>query len=499
MALAKKIEQWSKSNPDKIAIYFKNEQITFSQLWAEIERLSTSLIAELNIKCGDRVAFLGHNSPKFIFLFYALSRLGAILVPLNYRLSVVELNIILKDSEPKLLFFESKFQKLIDENLADGIDINLICFDDGKQKLNENLLKSQIELIEDNTEPVLLVYTSGTTGKPKGVLHSKSGILANIENSHDLHDFVQTDIINTVLPFFHVGGLCIQTLPALHMGSTVLLHSDFDPERWFDDLIKYKPTLFLAVPFVLASLIKHPRWKNAELSSLRLAVTGSSLVPEYLIKEFYKMGVPLVQVYGATETGPVSIYLKAEDCNKKIGSTGKNPRLGKIRILDSERNEVGVGEVGEIVISAPNLMLGYWKDNNNSEFQNGWFYSGDLGFMQEGYFYIVDRKKDMIISGGENIYSAEIENFLFSKCDLADSAAVGLPDPIWGEIIVLAVVKKPGVEIDKQMILDFFSSDKIAKYKKPKEIYFFDQLPKNSMGKTQKETLRQLILEKYKK
>jgi len=274
-----------------------------------------------------------------------------------------------------------------------------------------------------------------------------------------------------VLPLFHVGGLCIQVLPTLAAGGRVRLHRRFDPGAWLADVQAWRPTTSLLVPATMRAVIEHPDWARTDLSSLAFLSTGSSVVPPALIEAFHARGVPVVQVYGSTETGPVGV---------------------RIRLLDDTGADLPgdePGAVGEIAVAGPNVMRGYHREEAHPSFRDGWFRSGDLARRDaQGRYEVVGRIKDMIISGGENIYPAEIENLLSGLPGLQECAVVGLPDPRWGEVGLLAVVRAPGSSLDEARLRGALEG-RIARYKHPKRVVFLDELPKTALGKVQKSAL----------
>ena len=247
------------------------------------------------------------------------------------------------------------------------------------------------------------------------------------------------------------------------------------------------------MPATLKAVYSHPEWERTDLSCLREVNTGSSTIPESLFAPFHARGIPVGQVYGATETGPVSIYLRAEDAMRKVGSAGKAALHAEIRLVGAEGRDVEPGEVGEILVRAPSVMQGYWKDPDNPAFADGWFHTGDLARIDdEGFYWVVGRTKDMIISGGENVYPAELENVLADCPAIAEAAVVGVPDPRWGEAVVAAIVKRPGAALDEGAVLALFDG-RLARFKHPRRVVFVDGLPKTAIGKVQKFELRKLL------
>ena len=357
---------------------------------------------------------------------------------------------------------------------------------------------SRLGVGTSTTSPVdstALARTSGSTDKPKGVLLTQDALVWNADNSADMHDLTADDRILTTLPLFHVGGLNNQTTPALAAGCTVVLHPRFDVEATFDAIARERISLTVLVPAQLDMMMAHPRWQSADFSSLRSITTGSTIVQERMIRAVQARGVPLIQVYGSTETCPIAVYLKVADAERKLGSTGKAGLHCGMRIVDDLDRDVAAGTTGEILIQGPNVMRGYWRNPEASAeaLRGGWFHSGDMGHLDdEGYLTVDGRKKEMIISGGENIYPAEIENVLLDCPDIAEASVVGRPDPRWGEIVVAVVAPKEGRRLDAEQVLHLFEG-RIARYKHPREIVFVGELPKTALGKIRKEDVRQLV------
>ncbi len=497
MDLSRIVERWAAFQPHRTALHFQGRDISYAELWQCIEAASRGLAAGLGIGRGDRVAYLGANHPDMLVLLFALARLGAMLVPLNFRLTAREHQQILEDAEPSAVVVESDFTvhcEPLRTERARAVWVAMQRVPAGWRDWAEALAGGPAVKVDgDDALPVLIVYTSGTTGTPKGAVHTQASILWNAVNSAHAHDLVRSDHVLTSLPMFHVGGLNIQTLPAFHAGAAVTLHPRFDPQRWLQDVAHRRPTLALLVPAIMRAVVDHPDWPRTDLSSLRLLVTGSSPVPETLINAFHERGVPVGQVYGSTETGPVSIYLRREDAFRRIGYAGKAAVHCEIRLVGADGVDVPRGEVGEIWVKGLNVMQGYWNDPENPAFQGGWFRTGDLGYRDdEGFYRVVGRSKDVIISGGENIYPAELENLLADCPDIAEAAVVGAEDPKWGEVAVAVIVKRPGSTLGEAGVLKLFEG-RLARFKHPRRIVFTDALPKNAMGKVQKLELKKAL------
>ncbi len=488
MNLSRIIERHAQFAPQKVALHFDGQDIRYRQLWERICH-ATSALQAAGVSHGDRVAWLGLNDPAMLVMLFALARIGAILLPLNYRLAAAEQAVILVHAGAHLLVHDSNHTEAA--SALGGIGGVALLPASDIDCLRQGHRGSAKRAGRDGTDasPVLLVYTSGTSGKPKGALHTQSGLIWNCINATHAQDLGAADHALTVLPLFHVGGLCIQTLPVLHAGATVTLHRRFEPGAWLADVQTRRPGLSVMVPATLRAVQEHPGFAAADLSSLRLIVAGSSVVPVTLIDAFHRRGVPIGQVYGATETGPVSIYLRREDALRVPGAAGKAGLHVAVRLVGSTGADVADGDVGEIWIRAANLMQGYWADDHNPSFADGWFRSGDLARQDaEGFYWVVGRSRDMIISGGENIYPAEIENLLAACPEIADAAVIGQPDPRWGEVAVAVIVRKSGSTLDASAVLALLDGQ-IARFKLPRRVLFSDQLPKTALGKVRKAEL----------
>ena len=432
----------------------------------------------------------------------ALARLGAMLVPLNWRLAPAEHAWILGDCAPRLVIAEPEFQPGIDSiraSLSPALYVSLGAAAPGWQAWEsmggQSCNAGGAGGAGGDADDLLIVYTSGTTGRPKGAVLTQNALLWNGYNSIHAHDLQQNDHVLSALPMFHVGGLNNQTLPALQTGASVTLHRRFEPGAWLADVAALKPTLSLLVPATLAAVIRHPDWPSTDLSSLRLLNTGSSVVPETLIRAFHARGVQVGQIYGATETAPIAVVLLRQDAGTHVGSAGKPALHCAVRIVDGDGRDLPAEQIGEVWVRGPNVMRAYWNDPQatRAAFHEGWFKTGDLARCdRHGYFWIAGRSSDLIISGGENIYPAELENVLADCAAIAEYAVVGIADARWGEAACACVVKKPGAALDADGVLALFI-DRLAKFKHPRRIAFFDCLPKSALGKVQKFELKQLV------
>jgi fatty-acyl-CoA synthase len=492
------IEQHAAYAPAKVALAFEGRDVSYAELARDIGRLAAGLGA-LGVRRGDRVAVLSYNRPEYLALVFACARIGAICVPLNWRLAPPEHLYILKNADVSALFCDPAFRAGIDGIRAELPSVRLVGFgfSDQAWRAYDTCLVEGDAAVEAGTldDPALIVYTSGTTGRPKGAVLSQAALQWNAVNSIAMHDLVSTDRVLTFLPMFHVGGLNIQTLPALHAGATVILQQRFQPAEALQAIARRRPTVTLLVPAVMKAMIEHPDWRKTDISCLRIAGAGSSIVPLDLIRAFHDRGVPVCQVYGSTETAPTAIVLRREDAMRKEGSTGTAALHCEIRIVDEDGRDVADGRAGEVLVRGPNVMTCYWRDEEATKaaFVDGWFRTGDIGHRdQDGFFWIDERKKDLIISGGENVYPAELEAVLAECPDIADAAVVARPDPKWGEVPVAVVVRRNGAALGAGDVKSLFG-DRLARFKHPHDVLFVDALPRNVMGKVLRFQLRDLV------
>ena len=466
--------------PGAPALRFAGRSFDYGKLSRRTARAAARLWHEWGVRAGDRVAWLGLNHPDQITLLFALARIGAMLVPLNFRLAPAEWQAVLRDCTPRCLLHDAVWAEAAGALaqsaglLAHGIDALVATHAAGDAPTRAR-----------PESPALLVYTSGTTGAPKGAVHTQANLLANMAAACEAQALTAADVVLTVLPMFHVGGLCIQTLPALHAGASVILHPRFDAGATLAALARDRPTLTLQVPATMKALIEHPDWAATDLSRLRAVWAGSSTLPAALVAAFLARGVPLCNVYGATETGPFSIALPPAHAASHAGACGWPARGVEVRLGDVHDG------VGELLLRAPNVVRHYWPDQPAVDAE-GWFHSGDLARRAaDGSYTVVGRAKDMIISGGENIYPAEIEHLLASHPLVADCAVLGLPDAQWGEVVAAVVVLKdrPDGRPDWEPTLAGFLRERIARYKLPRQWVRLDALPRTALGKVQKAVL----------
>ncbi|KAF0163240.1 MAG: fc [Rhodocyclaceae bacterium] len=500
MNVSEWIDRHAGLTPAKTAIRFCGRDVSYAQFAELIDRVAAALAAS-GVKRGSCVAFLGFNSPEMLALLFASARLGALFMPLNWRLAGPEHRQMLEDCPPALLFVEAPYIAQTEAFRSALGAATLVSFGPAEGWISWADFCSQAKgptprdpQVGPDT-PLLICYTSGSTGKPKGVLLTQGALICNAANSADMHDLTANDIILTTLPLFHVGGLNNQTTPALQTGCTVVLHPKFDVDATFDAIEREGITLTVLVPAQLDMMMAHRRWTSADFSGLRMITTGSTIVPLHVINAVHAKGVPMVQVYGSTETCPIAVYLKAEDARRKAGSTGKAALHCRLRIVDGHGIDVKPGITGEILVQGDNVMIGYWNapQATKAVLIDGWFHTGDMGHQDEdGYLYVDGRSKEMIISGGENIYPAEIENLLIECSDILEASVIGRPDDRWGEIVVAVVVPRANSLITGDQVVKLLEG-RIARFKLPKEVVLVNQLPRTALGKIRKEDVRQMV------
>ena len=493
MNLSDLIERNAAFAPDKPAIRFGGTTLSYAAFAERIAAAARALKSQLGIGRGDRVAILSLNHPDYLVLLYACARLGAMLVPLNWRLAVPEQVFILSDASVKALVVQKALEAVIAPLQQALPDVRIVGLDVAPSF--DDLLASGSgdgRNPADLSSPLLIVYTSGTTGRPKGAVLRQEALVWNAVMGQHMHGMTAADHILTALPLFHVGGLNIQTTPALQLGATVTLHARFAPDTVLNALTSDRPTLTVLVPATMQAVIEHAYWDATDITCLRALTTGSTQVPQGLVDAFTTRGVPVLQVYGSTETCPVAVYTRVNG-DQRDGSTGLPGLMCEARVVDDNGAEVAPGVAGEVVVRGPNVFVEYWGNAaaTAETLRDGWYHSGDIGTRDaDGHFFIHDRKKNMIISGGENIYPAEVERVLVTHPGVAEGAVIGRADPKWQEVPVAYVVRRKGSDVDARA-LETHLLAQLARFKVPREYVFVDALPRNAMGKVQHFVLRE--------
>ncbi len=471
-------------------------RFTYGEFHARIDGIAAGLAGEFGIGVGDRVASLSLASTDVFELQFACFRLGAIFVPLNIRLADAEFSAILANCAPALLVHDAAHAARAALLQAAGGVAQLLAT--GPESDFERLATSgtapSAYARQTLNDTCTLLYTSGTTGLPKGVMVSHAMNLFNALHCANLAGIDAQSVHFCVLPLFHTGGLNVYSNPVFHSGGTLVVMAAFDPGAALRVLgdPSMGITHFFGIPAHYQFPAAHPDFRLTDFSGIRHAGVGGAPAAVSLIEAWQRQGVNLTQGYGMTETGPLVLYLDSVDAARKAGSAGKPAMHVGFRVVGPEGSDVGDGEVGEIWLRGPSITRGYW---NNPEataaaFSDGWLRTGDAAMRDtEGYYFIVDRWKDMYISGGENVYPAEVENVLYRHPAIAEAAVIGVASPRWGEVGRAIVVLKPGAALDEAEVIAHCAAN-LARYKLPQGVVFTDILPRNATGKVHKPTLR---------
>lgn len=490
-------------DPDKVAVVevSTGRQWTYRELDESANRVAHFLEGQ-GVRPGDRIALLVSNCAEVLALFFGVMKLGAIFVPLNYRLAPPELVPILLDFMPAVVIYSDEFRGVL-EALCGQVDLPCRVKLDGALSPSDLFFSAEIERYPArlNKEipvsfdaPLMLLYTSGSTGKPKGAILPHRMIFWNFVN-FALRDLLPSDTVLVHTPMFYTGGLNVYTLPTLILGGKVVLLESWSADEALRTIERERVTVLFAVPTQFLVMADSPIFETANLSSLRYVISGGAPCPVPLMKRLIARGLRYKQGMGLTEVGPNCFALEARDASRKAGSIGFPNVSVQARIVDENGNEVGLDAVGELILKTPAMIDGYWNNPQATAaaIREGWFYTGDLARRDaEGFFYIVDRKKDMFISGGENVYPAEVEQVLLQHPKAADVAVVGVPHPKWGEVGCAAIVLRKGENATAEDFLAFCEG-KIAKYKIPKSVVILPELPRTHSGKVKKHLLQRRI------
>ena len=502
------IEKNIKLHPDKLAFIFQDRQYTFKQTDDRVNSLIAA-VKSMGVKKGDHVGMLAYNCSQY-FEAFALTKAGVVIVPLNYRSVASELEYLINNSEITTLIVEKEFVDIINSIRSQISAVkNYICLDakiDGMQNYEEliaGFLPYEPEDDVNGSDAAAIYYSSGTTGRPKGAVHTHKSMAAEmlLATWCPQLELSSNDVALCVMPFFHVGGSAAHMLSVYAMGATSVILKKFDEESALKAIQDYKITYVCLVPAMIIRLMDYPGLNQFDISSLKtIAYTGAPMPLAAMKRAITQFGSILVQSLGQTETLKMTILSKADHKLegipkelKRLESAGKPPKSGEVRITDKKGKELPQGIPGEIVACTDRMVTGYWKmpKETAETFVDGWLFSGDVGVMDEdGYVYLVDRKKDMIISGGENIYSREVEDVLYLHPAVADAAVIGVPDEKWGESVKALVVLKPGMKATEKELIDF-CKERLASYKKPKTVDFYESFPKTATGKIKKAELRE--------
>ncbi|MEP5569383.1 MAG: long-chain fatty acid--CoA ligase [Halioglobus sp.] len=494
-------------NKEAFVEWERKRRFTFSELNARSNRIANVLLAQ-GIKPGDRVATLLKNGIEFIESYFAIAKIGAVMVPVNWRLVPAEISYILTDSAATTLIFDADFDDAVDE-LQSGLKGDLPCQDWLRCSLGDTTAQSWSQDYDELTnaanenEPVtgacgddnlFIMYTSGTTGYPKGAVHSHDGMLWSQLTSMSTSDMRGDDRFLLALPMFHVGCLNPTSL-LVHRGATGVIMRDLDMPGMFSCIDTEKISIFMAVPALLQFMLHAPERQQCDISSVRWIATGAAPVPVSLLDAWAELGVSIHQAYGLTESCGPGTLLLPEDAASKVGSCGRPQMHTEVKIIDGQGNAIPMGsdEPGELLLAGRHMMKEYWNNPKATAetLIDGWLHTGDIcTWDAEGFITICDRKKDMVISGGENIYPAELENVLAACPDVQEAAVIGVPSQKWGETPLALVVAAPGASPTAETLKQW-CKDNLAGYKVPQLYEIVDDLPRNPSGKLLKPQLRE--------
>lgn len=486
-------QRWSRYQPEKTAVkeVDSGKAYTYRELNAAACRLAHYLQQEKQLRKGDRIVVLSSFRAEYFVLLGLAQKLGVILVPLNYRLSAPEIAYMVGNAKPSLILFEEQFTDLLSDVSAEQMSW---------QQLQEIVTESRAEVPEFNpvvveeSHPCLILYTSGTTGFPKGALYTHGMMLWNSLNTAIRLKITSDDRTLMVMPPFHTGGWNVLSTPLLHYGGTILLQPKFEAEAALKHLQQEEISIFMAVPTMVKMMMDAAEYPSTDFGKLRYLIVGGEALPIPVIEAWAARGVPIRQGYGLTEAGPNITSLEAEDAIRKRGSIGFPNFYVESRLVKENGNEALPGERGELWLKGPVVTLGYWqnKEATQKAFSDGWFKTGDILMQdEEGYLYVVDRIKNMFISGGENVYPAEIEKRLVLHPHVSEAVVVGVADARWGEVGKAFLVLKPGKTLDEEE-LKAFCCEGLARFKVPRHFVFLERLPKNDTGKIDRQKLGQM-------
>ncbi|HEX7356095.1 MAG TPA: long-chain fatty acid--CoA ligase [Ignavibacteriaceae bacterium] len=492
------LNKWAKYTPDRMFLreHQRDVQWSYYDFNKRTNALAAYLIDQYKIKKGDRIAIYSKNKSEHVILFLACIKIGALLVPLNFRLMPRELDILINDADPKLFFYDEEFSSHIPKLSSLSKVSVLKSLDEIAKFLLDDNIESEFSSKEIFTEddPVMILYTAGTTGLSKGVIITHKMLFWNSINTGLRLDLHSSDHTQSFAPFFHTGGWNVLFTPFLHHGASHTLLTQFDADLILQLMEKEKATILFGVPTMLQMMADSPYFDKVDLASVRYAIVGGAPMPIPLINTWHKKGVYIRQGFGLTEVGPNCFSLHQDDAIRKKGSIGFPNFYIDAKIMRDEKTECSVNEVGELWLKSPVVTPGYWKKEKETTeaITDGWFHTGDLVKQdEESYFYVVDRKKNMYISGGENVFPTEIESFLYTNEKIKEVAVIGVEDEKWGEVGKAYIVLKENSLASENEIIEFCKGN-LAKYKIPKHIEFLSELPKSEAGKIDKKKLFQM-------
>ena len=479
--------------PDKPFLFSEidQRQFTYKEFESAVQRTASLLVAN-SIGQGDVVSLLLPNSVEYVIAYFACWQIGALAGPINSLLKAQEIAYVISNSEAKAWLVNSEFLPVV-EAIRDQVSPVIITFDNEAGNTDERGLRADLSCDDE----AIIIYTSGTTGKPKGCLLTHGNVIANARQISSWLKFTEADRLLTMMPLFHMNAVSVTTMSALYAGGSTVVSPKFSASRFWHIISEYQITSFGSVATMLSMLLStYPDGVPAGLKTdqLRFAMCGSAPVPAEVLRRFEEtFNCLVIEGYGLSESTCRSTF-NPPDTRRRPGSCGV-PIGNEMAVVDEEDREVGCGELGEIVLRGENILKGYYKNDaaNETAFRNGWFHTGDIGYRDaEGFYYIVDRKSDMIIRGGENIYPREIDEVLYQHPDIAAAAVIGVPDDLYGEEVAAVVVLKPGTSASEQEVIDYCKA-RLADFKCPKTVRFLDDIPKGPTGKLLKRELAKMF------
>ena len=493
------LKQRVSAAPDKPFLFSEADkrQFTYKEFEAAVTRTANMLAAN-GVQKGDVVSLLLPNSVEYVIAYFACWQRGALAGPINSLLKSQEIAYVISNSEAKALLVNSEFVPVVESVQKDLPTLQeIIRFDDESEATRGYSSDTEAATEVDLDQEAIIIYTSGTTGKPKGCLLTHGNVIANARQITSWLSFTEKDRLLTIMPLFHMNAVSVTTMSALYAGGSTVVSPKFSASRFWQIISDYEITSFGSVATMLSMLLStYPDGIPAGLKTdqLRFAMCGSAPVPVEVMRRFEDtFNCLVIEGYGLSESTCRSTF-NPPDQRRRPGSCGL-PIGNEMRVVDDEDREVPEGELGEIVLRGENILKGYYKNNaaNDTAFRNGWFHTGDIGYRdKDGFFYIVDRKSDMIIRGGENIYPREIDEVLYQHPDVAAAAVVGVPDTLYGEEVAAVIVLKPGAKTSEQQVIDYCKG-RLADFKCPKTVHFMEDIPKGPTGKLLKRELAKML------
>ncbi|MEW6265340.1 MAG: long-chain fatty acid--CoA ligase [Thermodesulfobacteriota bacterium] len=493
--------RWARRYPNEPCLKYGDLTLTKAEFNARVNKLAHAF-QEMGLRQGERVAVLLGNSNVFLEILFALSKLGGIMVPLNFRLAPPELEYILNDSEPVMLIYSPEFLATAEALRAKVPSLKTYLGETKGGAASDPLYEDWIagrpadeprpEAEVTLEHPHFIMYTSGTTGRPKGAVVRQGQTQWNAVNAMHMYTISPEQVTICCAPLFHIGALHASATPNMYGGAKLIIQRFFDPNGVLKLVEQEKANTMFGIPVMFLFMSQMPDFEKTDFSSVKFFIAGGSPCPRSLIETYLKKGVNFNQGYGMTETATAITALRTEDALRKLGSCGKPVFHTDVRIVDTQDRDVPQGEKGEVLIKGPNVIKEYWRrpEDTAKTIVDGWLYSGDVGYLdEEGYLFLVDRRKDMYISGGENVYPAEVEDVIMAHGQVADAGVIGVPDEKWGEVGLAVVVVKPGETVTADEIIEWCRG-RLAGYKRPRKVVFTEALPRTLTGKILKKDLR---------